>query len=68
MTKTDVAGFGAEKLGYEYIHAGVCEAVSTIARQARPVATRRASPPRHRACLGALPSGARPPPRSRTID
>lgn len=32
VTKTDVAGFGAEKLGYEYIHAGVCEAVSVIAR------------------------------------
>jgi len=33
VTKTDVAGFGAEKLGYEYIHSGVCEAVSEISRQ-----------------------------------
>ena len=32
VTKTDVAGFGAEKLGYEYIHQGVCEAVSHIAK------------------------------------
>lgn len=32
VTKTDVAGFGAEKLGYEYIHQGVCEAVSHISK------------------------------------
>eukprot|EP00292_Cryptomonas_paramecium_P001288 CAMPEP_0113678140 /NCGR_PEP_ID=MMETSP0038_2-20120614/9740_1 /TAXON_ID=2898 /ORGANISM="Cryptomonas paramecium" /LENGTH=553 /DNA_ID=CAMNT_0000595661 /DNA_START=266 /DNA_END=1928 /DNA_ORIENTATION=- /assembly_acc=CAM_ASM_000170 len=32
VTKTDVAGFGAEKLGYEYIHSGVCELVSAVSR------------------------------------
>uniref|UniRef100_A0A6U5CU96 LNS2/PITP domain-containing protein n=1 Tax=Hemiselmis andersenii TaxID=464988 RepID=A0A6U5CU96_HEMAN len=33
VTKTDVAGYGAAKLGYEYTHAGVCECVTVIARQ-----------------------------------
>mmetsp|Transcript_13470 Transcript_13470/g.32941 ORF Transcript_13470/g.32941 Transcript_13470/m.32941 type:complete len:428 (+) Transcript_13470:355-1638(+) len=33
VTKTDVAGYGAAKLGYEYIHMGVCELVTAIARQ-----------------------------------
>ncbi len=31
--KTDVAGYGAAKLGYEYIHQGVCEVVTAIAKQ-----------------------------------
>jgi phosphatidate phosphatase PAH1 len=31
--KTDVAGYGAAKLGYEYIHQGVCEVVTAVARQ-----------------------------------